>query len=55
MKEELSTILDKLIQLGEDKDELEYWRDIFNDLPAEKQAEVFLLFKKELDALLAVQ
>ncbi len=51
MKEELNNILNKLIELGEDKDELDYWRDIFTNLPEGKQREVFNLFKMELEKL----
>ncbi len=50
-KPELEIILDQLIALGEDADELHYWRDIFEDLPADKQEEVSLLFKAELQEL----
>jgi hypothetical protein len=50
-KPELESILDQLITLGEDADELNYWRDVFEDLPADKQEEVCLLFKAELQEL----
>lgn len=50
-KPELESILDQLIALGEDADELNYWRNIFEDLPADKQEEVCLLFKVELQEL----
>jgi len=55
MQEELNDILNKLIVLGEDKDELDYWRDIFADLSEEKQKEVFNLFKLELEKLSVIQ
>lgn len=54
-KQELEPLLDQLITLGEDADELNYWRDIFDDLPAEKQDEVGMLFKAELDELQAIE
>ncbi len=53
-KQELEPLLDQLIALGEEADELNYWRDIFDDLPAEKQDEVGMLFKAELDELQAI-
>jgi|AntAceMinimDraft_11_1070367.scaffolds.fasta_scaffold08034_3 hypothetical protein len=55
MKEELNDILNKLVELGEDKDELEYWRDIFPNLREEKQKELFELFKLELKQLSDLQ
>lgn len=50
-KEELQKIIVKLIELGEDKDELNYWSDIYSDLPEEKQKEVFDNLRQELDSL----
>jgi hypothetical protein len=50
-KEELKQIMLKLVGLGEDKDELDYWLDIFEDLPEEKQKEVFSNFRDELTKL----
>lgn len=50
-----NTVLDNILQhleaLGEDKDELQYWRDIYDDLPQEKQQEVYRLFEDELAKL----
>jgi hypothetical protein len=50
-KEELKKIVVKLVELGEDKDELNYWLDIFEDLPDEKQKEIFSNFQEELTEL----
>ena len=50
-KEDLKQIITKLIGLGEDKDELTYWLDIFDDLPGEKQKEIFSNFQEELSKL----
>lgn len=50
-KEELQKIISKLIELGEDKDELTYWFDIFDDLSEEKQKEVFSNLQEELTKL----
>ena len=47
----LKEIVEKLIALGEDKDELMYWVEIFDDLPAEKQSELLENLKKELETL----
>ena len=50
-KEELKQILTKLVELGEDRDELDYWLDIFDDLPEDKQQELFSNFQAELAKL----
>lgn len=50
-KEKLKQIIEKLIELGEDKDELAYWLDIFDDLTEEKQKEIFSNLKEELTKL----
>jgi len=55
MEQEINDILNKLVALGEDKDELEYWCDILPDLPEEEQMEVLDLFKMELEQLSAIQ
>lgn len=49
----LKEIVEKLIALGEDKDELTYWLDIFDDLPKEKQREIFSNLQEELTKLSA--
>ncbi len=49
--EELNQILNKLIELGEDKDEMGYWRDIFPNLDEAHQKEIMDLFKFELKKL----
>ncbi len=50
-KKNLKQIIIKLIELGEDQDELNYWLDIFDDLPEKKQKEVFSNFQEELTKL----
>lgn len=50
-KEELKQIMIKLVELGEDKDELAYWLYVFDDLPEEKQKEIFSNFQEELNKL----
>ncbi len=50
-KSELEPILDQLIALGEDADELNYWRDIFEDLPEDKQQDIAKLYQEELTEL----
>ena len=51
MTEEINKIIDKLIELGEDKDELEYWRAIYDDLPPDQQKQIHFDFIQELLAL----
>ena len=50
-KQELKTIIDGLIKFGEDKDELIFWYDSFDDLEPDKQKQIFENFKKELEKL----
>lgn len=52
-KQELEKIIIKLVELGEDKDELNYWLDIFDDLSEEKQKEIFSNLQEELNKLSA--
>lgn len=55
MTDELDTqfelIVQELIKQGEDKEEMEYWVDIYPDLPSGHQKEMLELFKKELEEL----
>jgi hypothetical protein len=39
------------VELGEDQEELAYWLYIFDDLPEEKQKEIFSNFQEELNKL----
>lgn len=50
-KEEISKLVDELIGLGEDRDELMYWVDIFDYLSPQKQLDLFINLKKESEAL----
>jgi hypothetical protein len=50
-KEEISKLVNELIGLGEDRDELKYWEDIFDYLPPLKQIDLYLNLKKESEAL----
>lgn len=50
-KTEIVTIIEHLIQLGEDRDELDYWLQIYDYLPEEKQAELYENLSRELEAL----
>lgn len=49
--ETLQAIIDELITLGEDRDELEFWRTIAPSLPVEQQQELVDNLKSELEAL----
>ena len=50
---QFKAVVDELIAQGEDREEMEYWADIFSDLPPEKQKEILELFEKELEELKA--
>ncbi len=50
-KEELSKIIDQLVALGEDKDELNYWLSIYDDLEPDAQTELVNNLKTELQDL----
>lgn len=50
---EFKQIVRQLVAQGEDKEEMDYWVDIFPDLPSGQQKEMLDLFKKELEALKA--
>ena len=44
----------QLIAQGEDKEEMDYWVDIYPDLPSGQQKDMLDLFKKELEELKTV-
>ena len=50
-KKQFADITDKLINLGENREELDFWRKIFDDLPEDKQHELIVLMLDELDQL----
>lgn len=50
-KQELLDTINELIILGEDKDELSYWFDVYDDLELDKQIEVSSNLKQELEEL----
>ncbi len=50
-RQEITEIINQLIQLGEDQDELNYWLQIYDDLPEEKQAMLYVNLKQELETL----
>ena len=50
-RQEITEIINQLIQLGEDQDELNYWLQIYDDLPEEKQAMFYVNLKQELESL----
>ena len=51
VKAEIEILVKKLIALGEDAEEMQYWIDIYNDLPEEQQQELFKNFSEELKKL----
>ena len=50
-KDELKSVIEKLCTLGEDRDELNYWLDIYDDLEPADQETVANNLKKELEDL----
>jgi hypothetical protein len=50
---EINTLIGELIKRGEDKDELEYWRDIYPNLDEKEQQKLIDSLKKELAELSA--
>lgn len=50
-KQEITQIIGQLEQLGEDQDELNYWLQIYDDLPEDKQALLYVNLKQELENL----
>lgn len=50
-KEEFQTIAKKLIEEGEDAEEMQYWVDIYDDLPEKQQKEIFENFAEEFKKL----
>lgn len=50
-KEEFQKIAEKLIELGEDNDEMQYWINIYDDLPQQQKDEASRTFKEELQKL----
>ena len=51
----LSDIVIKLIALGEDRDELEYWQSVNEDLSPEQQAQLYQNLQEELRLLTEVK
>lgn len=49
--DELNEIIEQLVSLGEDRDELEFWRTVAPSLPIEQQQELVNNLKGELEAL----
>ena len=50
-KTELSTIINQLIVLGEDRDELNYWLETFDYLEPDQQSLLCANLKLELEAI----
>lgn len=51
MADTLSQIIDDLITLGENRDELEFWKTIYPDLSASEQKELMNNLENELQKL----
>ena len=51
MPDEFEKIIDELITLGEDKEELSFWKSIFSKLAPEYQEQLTTTFKEELENL----
>ena len=51
--QELHTVVEQLIGLGEAADELHYWEAIFDDLNDQERSAILLNLKSELAVLVA--
>ncbi len=49
--DELNEIIEQLISLGEDRDELEFWRTVAPSLPPDKREELLNNLTEELQTL----
>ncbi len=47
----INQVIEQLIVLGEDKDELEYWQSIYEDLDPQQKTEIYQNLTEELKAL----
>ncbi len=52
--DELKSIVEKLVVLGDDREELEYWMSIYDDLDDARRGELDVILKEELDKLSAI-
>ncbi|MBI5793646.1 hypothetical protein HZA87_00970 [Candidatus Uhrbacteria bacterium] len=50
---EVDQLIDQLVQLGEDKEELEFYRDIFDNMEEPEQNEILTNLRQEIKDLLA--
>ena len=48
-KDQFKDLADKLINLGESREEFAFWLKIFDDLPDDKQRELIAMMLEELD------
>ena len=51
MQQELKNLIEKLIDLGEDKEELSFWQTIFDDLTTTEQKELIKILSEEIQSL----
>ncbi|MFZ5535841.1 MAG: hypothetical protein ACOY3M_06865 [Patescibacteria group bacterium] len=49
--DELNEIIEHLVSLGEDRDELEFWRTVAPSFPPDKQRELINNLTEELQSL----
>ena len=54
-KENLEKLIEQLIELGEDKNELEIWKNIFPDLDDEEKTKLLKNLEDELNQLKALK
>ncbi len=50
-KQEIINLVNELVSFGEDREELNYWLEIYDDLPEEKQNMLYVNLKQELETL----
>ena len=54
-KAQLQALTQSLINLGEDREELDFWLKIFDDLEEDRQHKLIALLEEELKELKAVK
>jgi hypothetical protein len=50
-KEKLNELVKKLVEAGDDREELGYWQTIFDDLNEIQQSQLLLILEKEWETL----
>lgn len=54
-KQDFKDLADKLVNLGESREEFDFWLKIYDDLPSDKQTELVNLMLDELKQLQGIK